>query len=111
MAVLKKTKGATLIENLVSMVLLIIIFLLVSTTIQHFFFVSMQLDEHELKVKFDREFYFFEQDKIELSKNHEYKKWILEYRIELKGEMRFFVLRATHSLNKKTILFEHVLEK
>jgi len=110
MVVLKKIRGTTLFENLVAMVLVILIFLLVSSLAQFLFQKSIQTDEHAIKVKFDREYYFVKNLKMELPEDQDYKNWRLEYKTELIEGNRFLVLEATAKTNQKKLLFKHVME-
>lgn len=111
MALLNKFKGSTLIENLISIIILISVFLLATSILQYYSLKITSENSRSIKVEFDQKFYLYNNNKIHLPDQHSNKDWMLKYSLETQEKSTFFKLKATNEITLKELNFEHVLDK
>ena len=103
MAVLNKIKGATLMETLVSTVLIFVLFMMASATLNHLFSRSVETNTRTLEARLNTLQYLWEHDKLQLPYTEAQDDWLItveRYQEYGRNEVAF---EATHKTSKKEI--------
>lgn len=99
MDILKKIKASTLMETLVASVLILIVFMLSSLTLNHLFSNSIKNSTQEINVYLNELEYLYVTQQLQAPYNDTYKKW--EITIQKNNDSIEF--QAIHSITKKHI--------
>ncbi len=104
MVVLKKIKGSTLMETLVSSVLIVIIFMITSMILNNLFSNSIKNNTHDINTKIDELHYQYLKGNLPLPYADSYKTWSLSAEmINENGESQIAFEAVNPETNKRLI--------
>ncbi len=104
MVVLKKIKGSTLMETLVSSVLIVIIFMIASMTLNNLFSNSIKNNTHGISTKIDELHYRYLKGNLSLPYISSFEKWNLSAElINENGKQRVEFEAYNSETNKRLI--------
>lgn len=105
MVILKKIKGATLMETLVATVLIIVIFMLSSMILNNLFSTNVKNNTSKIRTHLNELHYLIIHDKITLPYKDTYHNWNITITKMSEAQQSFIVFNAVHDTYQKTIEF------
>ncbi|MFS4493179.1 hypothetical protein [Maribacter sp. 2308TA10-17] len=103
MVVLRKIKGATLMETMVATVLIVVIFMIASLLLNSIFSSSIQGNNQQLTSYLNLLEYQYKNNLISVPHYEELDDWDIELLSEEIGASSYLILEATHKTTKKTL--------
>ena len=103
MAVLKKVKSSTLMETLVATVLLIVIFMVTSLTVNNIFGNTITYDTQVAVARLNELEYQYQNRHIQAPYAERYYDWEIDISTHMQYNTACVTLEATHSQTRKTI--------
>ena len=103
MVILKKIKGTSLMETMVATVLIVIIFMVASLTMNNLFNNVINYNTTEIETYINKLEYQYQHQLIELPHEEIYNQWELSISKEVQGELLYILIEANHIENKKTL--------
>ena len=104
MVVLKRIKASTLMETLVATVLLIVIFIITSLTVNRLFGNTIIYDTHAVHQYIHELEYRYQHRQLQLPYAEAYENWELSVYDEQKEEVPYIIIKAVHTQHHKTII-------
>lgn len=102
MVVLKKIKAATLMETLVSTVIIVLVFMISSFLLNSLFNNTVKYNTDAVQTHISELMYLSEHNKLEIPYNDEFENWY----ISIVKENKKLIFEASHKETKKTIRVE-----
>ncbi len=103
MVVLKKIKASTLAETMVATVLIVIIFMIASLTLNNVFRNTITYNTTEIETYLNKLEYQYQHKLIKLPYQEVYKDWKLSISQDKISESSFVLIEAIHHKNTRTI--------
>ena len=106
MVVLKKIRGSTLMETLVATVLIVIIFMIASMTLNSIFYNTIKSRTIEIDAYLNELQYNYQHDKIKLPYRNEYYDWDIYIHKSKHNLSEVIIFEAVHTKLNKNIIKE-----
>lgn len=103
MVVLKKIKGATLMETMVATVLIVVIFMMASLLLNSIFSSSIQGNNQQITTYLNTLEYHYQNNNISIPYYEELEDWDIEVRSEQIANSTYLVIEATNKQSKNLI--------
>lgn len=103
MVVLKKIKASTLMETMIATVLIVIIFMVASLTLNNLFKNSLKFNTSEAQFRLDKLEYQFQHNVLELPYYEDYNGWEFNAFVEIQNELPLIILKAEQKETKRTL--------
>jgi competence protein ComGC len=103
MALLKKLKGATLMETLVATAIIVIIFMLASIIMNNLFSRSLKHNTQDIEAFLNELQYQYKNDLLALPYDDTYKSWDIEIEKLLEGNQTKITIEAVNQHTKKSL--------
>jgi len=100
MVVLKKIKAATLMETLIATVLIVVVFMIASLTLNNVFSNTTQRDKKVVDVRLKELHYFYLHQQIEIPYDENFMGWQINFTKEKDNTIE---IEAIHTDTKKVI--------
>lgn len=104
MAILKKIKGSTLMETLVSSVLIVVVFMIASMVLNNLFSGAIKNNTHVIETKLDELHYLFLKDAITLPYSESFEKWSISVQNITHQGKKIVEIEAFNGDNKKRVV-------
>ncbi|MBW8201962.1 hypothetical protein K1F36_19225 [Muricauda sp. W52] len=105
MAVLKKIKGSTLMETLVATVLIVVVFMMASMTLNTLFVTSMEQNDGPIKQELLFLQYRYAHRKLSLPHYDEQEHWEIKVEQQTWHDREQVIFSAMNTRNDKEIIF------
>lgn len=103
MVILKKIRAATLVETMIASVIIVIVFLIASLSLNNVFKTAVNSNDSELHNRVSEVTYFIKNEKIAVPFYEENEKWDIE--VEKKeGQLILSYLNKKNSNEKRVVL-------
>ena len=103
MAILKKIRGATLMETLIATVLIVVIFTLASLILNNTFSNHIKDHRHDLYNEIYELEYLWFTDVVEAPYTSNYKNWTIQLNTTIENGRERFVIHAVQNKSQKEI--------
>ena len=103
MAVLKKIKASTLMETLVATILLIIVFMITSLTVNNLFGNTVKYNTRPVITYMHELEYRYQHGQLQLPYTETYANWEISISGDLRDEVFYVTFEAVHPEQQKTI--------
>lgn len=103
MAILKKIRSSSLIETMIATVLIVIIFMVASLTLNNLFNNSIKYNTTDIETYVNKLEYQYQHQLLKLPYEETYGNWELSISQETQEELPVILIEANHLENKRTL--------